>query len=147
MRNDARTRRTRGFAAAMLMAVLPLPAALAQNFSPHFKTTGKGPIDQYNDAVLCSAVLEREIEAMPEGNERQRLEKGINYTLNFALFLLDSSNVVDVTGAVLTPENLPIDRRNARFDWQVVLLSLEDEGKTPEAEIARCLVVYGYNWE
>lgn len=134
-------------AVALVLAGLPPPAALAQNFSPYFKTTGEGALDLYNDAVLCSVVLERELEAMTDSEERRHLEKGVNYARSFALFHLGSGNVVDVTGAILTPDNLPIDLRNARFDWQVKLLSLEDEGETPEAEIARCLVIYGHDWD
>ncbi len=131
----------------LIAVAMSTPVALAQDFSPHFKTTGRGAYDLYNDTVLCSAVLERAIEAEPESEQLPLLEKGIDYTVNFALFLLESGNVVDMSGAILAPDNLPIDRRNARADWQAVLFSLEDEGETPEAEIARCLRLYGHDWE
>ena len=52
-----------------------------------------------------------------------------------------------MSGAILAPDNLPIDRRNARADWQAVLSSLEDEGEAPDAEIVRCLRLYGHDWE
>jgi hypothetical protein len=131
----------------LIAVAMSTPVALAQDFSPYFKTTGRGAYDLYNDTVLCSAVLERAIEAAPESEQLPLLEKGIGYTVNFALFLLGSGNVVDMSGAILAADNLPIDRRNARADWQAVLFSLEDEDETPEAEIARCLRLYGHDWE
>ncbi|MBW7862671.1 MAG: hypothetical protein H3C33_16450 [Rhodocyclaceae bacterium] len=131
----------------LIAVAISTPVALAQDFSPYFKTTGRGAYDLYNDTVLCSAVLERAIEPEPESEQLPLLEKGIDYTVNFALFLLESGDVVDMSGAILAPDNLPIDRRNARADWQAVLFSLEDEGETPEAEIARCLRLYGHDWE
>lgn len=124
--------------------------ALAQNFSPHFETTGRGAYDQYNDTVLCSAVLEWAIEAAPDSARLQLLEKGINYSINFALLVLESGNVVDMSGAILAADNLPIDRRNARADWRAVAYTLEDEGKMPEAgeaEVTRCLDLFGHDWE
>ncbi len=132
---------------ALALAAMSAPVALAQDFSPYFKTTGRGAYDLYNDTVLCNAVLERALEAEPESEQLLLLEKGIDYTVNFALFLLESGDVVDMSGAILAPDNLPIDRRNARADWQAVLFSLEDEGETPDAEIARCLRLYGHDWE
>jgi hypothetical protein len=135
---------------AALVTTLFASAALAQTFSPHFKTTGRGAYDLYNDTVLCSAVLERAIQAGPESERRAQLEKGIDYTVNFALFLLESGNVVDMSGAVLAPDNLPVDRRNAHNDWRAVVYSLEEEGKMPdagEAEVARCLSLFGHDWE
>lgn len=92
-------------------------------------------------------MLERAFEAEPKSKQRPELEKGVNYTVNFALFLLESRDVVDMSGAILAPDNLPIDRRNARADWQAVLSSLEDEGEAPDAEIGRCLRLYGHDWE
>ena len=131
----------------LIAAAMSAPTAHAQDFSPYYETTGRGAYDLYNDTVLCSAVLERALEAEPEDEQRPQIEKGINYTVNFATFLLESGNVVDMSGAILAPDNLPIDRRNARADWQAVLSSLEDEGDTPDAEIARCLRLYGHEWE
>lgn len=141
-----RSRRQIGIAVALaLLVALPLSA---QDFSPHFKTTGKGAYDLYNDTVLCSAVMERAIEVDPHGEQGPHLERGINYSVNFALFLLASGDVVDMSGAILAPDNLPIDRRNARSDWQAVLLSsLEEEEETATAEIARCLRLYGHDWK
>jgi hypothetical protein len=118
------------------------PFALAQNFSPYFETTGEGAYDIYNDAVLCTVVLEFQAEAIPDGDERKRLHDDANDARNFALHMLESGQVVDVTGAMLAADNLPIDLRNARFDWQVVLLSLEDENKNSDAEVARCRRLY-----
>ena len=132
---------------ALTLAAMSAPMALAQDFSPYFKTTGRGAYDLYNDTVLCSAVLERALEAEPESEQLPLLEKGIDYTASFALFLLESRDVVDMSGAILAPDNLPIDRRNARADWQAVLSSLEDEGEAPDAEIVRCLRLYGHDWE
>ena len=142
----------RNLAAAMLTLAVVLAgpqmgAALAQNFSPYFETTGDGPLDIYNDAVLCTALLEGEFETLPDGVERWRIDNGSRDAREFALFMLDSGNVVDVTGANLGPDNLPIDLRNARSDWQVKLLSFEDEGETPDAEILRCLDLYEYDRE
>lgn len=132
---------------ALVVSAMSTPVAVAQDFSPYFETTGRGAYDLYNDTVLCNAVLERALEAEPESKQRPQFEKGIAYTVNFALFLLESGDVVDMSGAILAPDNLPIDRRNARADWQAVLFSLEDEGETPDAEIARCLRLYGHDWE
>ena len=132
---------------ALTLAAMSAPMALAQDFSPYFETTGRGAYDLYNDTVLCSAVLERALEAEPESEQLPLLEKGIDYTVNFALFLLETGDVVDMSGAILAPDNLPIDRRNARADWQAVLSSLEDEGEAPDAEIVRCLRLYGHDWE
>ena len=131
----------------ILIGALFVSAASAQNFSPYFKTTGRGAYDQYNDTVLCSAVLERAIADEPESEQSPHLEMGVNYTVNFAVFLLESGNVVDMSGAILAPDNLPIDRRNARTDWQTVLFSLEEAGETPDAEVARCLSLFGHTWE
>ncbi|WP_186398194.1 hypothetical protein [Stappia sp. P2PMeth1] len=132
---------------ALIAATMSAPVALAQDFSPYFKTTGRGAYDLYNDTVLCSAVLERALETDPQGEQRPEFGKGITYTVNFARFLLESGDVVDMSGAILAPGNLPVDRRNARADWQAVLFSLEEEGETPDAEIARCLRLYGHDWE
>lgn len=132
---------------ALSVVAASAPAALAQDFSPYFETTGRGAYDLYNDTVLCSAVLERALESQPAREQRPELEKGVNYTVNFALFLLEGGNVVDMSGAILAPDNLPTDRRNAHADWQAVLFSLEEEGETPDAEIARCLRLYGHDWE
>jgi len=129
-------------AAVLLMLGLFPPFALAQNFSPYFETTGEGAYDIYNDAVLCTVVLEGQAEAIPDGDERKRLHDDANDARNFALHMLESGQVVDVTGAILAADNLPIDLRNARFDWQVVLLSLEDENQNSEAEVARCRRLY-----
>jgi len=122
-------------------------AARAQDFSPFVRPTGRGAYDLYRDTLLCNVVLERAIWAEPESDWRPQLEQGLTYTAGFALFLLESGNVVDMSGAILAPDNLPIDRRNARADWQAVVFSLEETGETPEAEIARCLRLYGHDWE
>ena len=132
---------------ALVVSAMSTPVAVAQDFSPYFETTGRGAYDLYNDTVLCNAVLERAFEAEPESEQLPLLEKGIDYTVNFALFLLETGDVVDMSGAILAPGNLPIDRRNARADWQAVLSSLEDEGEAPDAEIVRCLRLYGHDWE
>src|SRR5690606_31459138 len=132
---------------ALTLAAMSAPMALAQDFSPYFETTGRGAYDLYNDTVLCNAVLERAFEAEPKSKQRAQIEQGINYTASFAQFLLESGDVVDMSGAILAPDNLPIDRRNARADWQAVLSSLEDEGEAPDAEIGRCLRLYGHDWE
>lgn len=132
---------------ALIAAAMNVSPAHAQDFSPFLETTGKGAYDLYRDTVLCSAVLEHAIEAEPESERRPQLDKGATYTAGFARFLLESGKVVDMDGAILSPDKLPIDRRNARADWQAVLISL-DEGKvTREAEIARCLRLYGHDWE
>lgn len=128
---------------AVLAATLFASAAPAQPFSPYFETTGNEHYDRYNDATQCSAVLEREIEAAPDDERRPQLEAGIVHALAVALVLLESGTVVDMSGAILAPDNLPVDRRNARADWQAVLHSIEDEGGTPDAEIARCLDLHG----
>jgi len=132
---------TRAAAVLLMLGLFP-PFALAQNFSPYFETTGEGAYDIYNDAVLCTVVLEFQAEAIPDGDERKRLHDDANDARNFALHMLESGQVVDVTGAMLAADNLPIDLRNARFDWQVVLLSLEDENKNSDAEVARCRRLY-----
>lgn len=132
---------------ALALGLLGASPLSAQNFSPYLQQTGKGAYDLYRDALLCGAVLEREIETAPEGERRAHLEKGVDYTRNFALFMLESGNVVDPAGAILTPEDLPVARQNARADWQAILDKLGEEGETAEAEIARCLSLYGHDWE
>ena len=42
---------------ALALAAMSAPVALAQDFSPYLKTTGRGAYDLYNDTVLCNAVL------------------------------------------------------------------------------------------
>src|SRR5690606_41867768 len=108
---------------ALALAAMSAQVAMAQDFSPYLKTTGRGAYDLYNDTVLCNAVLERAIEAEPESELLPLLEMGIDYTVNFALFLLESGDVVDESGAILAPDVLPIDRRNGRANGQVVLTS------------------------
>lgn len=130
---------------ALVVAAMSASTVLAQDFSPYFETTGRGAYDLYNDTVLCNAVLERAIEAEPESELLPLLEMGIDYTVNFALFLLESGDVVDESGAILAPDVLPIDRRNARANWQVVLTSLKEADETPDAEVARCLRLYGHD--
>jgi len=133
---------TNGLAAALFLATAFVPAAMAQNFSPYFETTGRGAYDLYNDAVACSTLLEGQAADMSRVEERERLEVGARDARDFALFMLGTGNVVDNSGAILAPDNLEIDLRNARFDWVVVLHSIEDEGETPDAEVARCLSIY-----
>lgn len=130
--------------ASGLLSASPLSA---QEFSPYVHQTGKGAYDLYNDALLCAAVLEREIEAAPDNERRRQLEQGIDYARNFALFMLESGDVVDVAGATLAPDNLPVDRQKAYADWQSIFDALEREGETPDAEIDRCLRLYGHEWE
>lgn len=134
-----------GFAVALsLLLASPLSA---QNFSPHIETTGWGAYDQYRDTILCGAVLEREIETAPYIARRPHLDQGVSYTRNFALFLLESGNVAEATGSILAPDDLPIAQQNARTDWQAMVDALEEDGETMEAEIARCLKLYGHDWE
>lgn len=132
---------------AVALGILLASPLSAQNFSPHMETTGRGAYDQYRDTILCGAVLEREIETVPDGARRPHLEQGASYTRNFALFMLESGNVVDVVGVILAPGNLPVDWRDARADWRAILETLGQEGETVEAEIARCLGLYGHAWE
>jgi len=124
------------------LATALAPGVLAQNFSPYFETTGRGAYDLYNDAVACSALLEGQSAHRTRGEDRAQLKTGAREARDLALFLLGSGTVVDESGAVLAPDNLSIDLRNARSDWVAVLLSIEDEGGTPEAETARCLSLY-----
>lgn len=132
---------------ALITIAIGAPAALAQDFSPYLETTGRGAYDLYNDTVLCNAVLDWAVEIEPESEQRPQLDKGLTDTVNFALFLLESGNVVDTGGAVLAPDNLPIDRQERRTDWRAVLSSLAETDETPDAEIARCLRLYGHDWE
>lgn len=133
--------------AALALGVLLASPLSAQNFSPYIETTGRGAYDQYQDALLCGAMLEWEIEAVPDSARRPHLEQGVSYTRNFALFLLESGNVVYPADTILAPDHLPTAQQNARADWRAVLDTLEAAGETPEAEIARCLSLYGYDWE
>lgn len=132
---------------ALITIAMSAPAVYAQDFSPYFETTGRGAYDLYRDTLLCSAVLERALETEPESEQRSELEKGVTYTANFALFLLESGNVVATGGSIRTPHKLAADRQERRTDWQAVLSSLEKTGETPDAEIARCLRLYGHDWE
>lgn len=132
---------------AVAMSLLSASPLSAQDFSPYVQRTGKGAYDLYSDALLCGAVLEWEIETAPDDERRPRLEQGVNYARNFALFMLESGNVVDVAGTILTPGDLPVDQQKAYADWQSILDALEQEGETPDAEIDRCLRIYGHEWE
>lgn len=127
-----------------LLAASPLSA---QNFSPYLETTGRGAHDQYRDTLLCSAVLEREIETAPDGARRSHLERGVLYTHNFALFMLATGNVVDGRGAILPADSLSVDRHDAQARWRAVLDEPGRDGATVEAEIVRCLGLYGHDWE
>lgn len=132
-------------AIAVGLGLLFATSPLAQDFSPYMETTGRGAYDQYWDALLCNAVLEREIETTPDSERRPHLEQGAGYTANFALFLLESGNVVDRAEVILAPDTLPIDRHEARADWGAMLDTLEHEAV--KAEIGRCLRLYGHEWK
>lgn len=134
--------------AAMTALGLVLASPLsARDFSPYLETTGLGAYDLYRDAVWCGAVLERDIETAPDSERRPHLEQGVSYTHNFALFVLESGDVVYPAGTILAADDLPVTRQNARAGWLAVLDTLGDRGETAEAEIARCLRLYGHEWE
>lgn len=134
-------------AIAAAMCLLPAFPLSAQGFSPYLETTGRGAYDQYRDAVWCGAVLEREIEAAPDAGRRPHLEQGADYTRNFALLMLESGDVIDPAGTILAPDDLPVARQKALAGWQAVLDTRGNNGESVEAEIARCLSLYGHDWE
>lgn len=128
---------------AILLSGGPAPA---QDWSPLVERTGRGPLDQYRNTVHCSAVFEQALDTALPDVQRVRLEQGIEYALNFSLFVLESGSVVDETGTILGPAVLPASRHLARETWLVAL----DSGAPPGlegAEIARCLRLYGHAWE
>lgn len=133
--------------AALAAATVGAPAALAQNFSPFLERSGKGAYDLYRDALLCNAALEQAIEAGTKAEEAGRLEQGLDYTANFALFLLDTGDVVAPGGAILDRDHMPDAQSAARAAWRAALLALERRGETADPEIARCLAVFGRKWE
>lgn len=135
-----------GIAVALAGFLFASPLS-AQEFSPYTPRTGQGAYDQYNDAVWCGAVLERESEAAPDAERRSQIDRGLNYARNFALFMLDSRDVVDPAGRILAADHLPAAWEKARAGWQAVLDTLAEKGETPEAEIARCLRIYGHDWD
>lgn len=132
---------------SLVAAVTGASPVHAQDFSPYFETTGRGAYDLYRDTLLCNVVLKRAIRAEPESDWRPQLEQGLTYTADFALFLLESGNVVDTGGTILTPDSLPADRQEADAAWQAILVSFEDGGEAVDAEMARCLRLYGHERE
>ncbi len=125
-------------------------AAHPQSFSPHFETTGRGAFDQYNDTLLCNTVLESAVAAASESAQRAHLERGVNYTRNFARFLLESGNIVDTDGHVLAPDALSGDLLQVQAKWQTMVQTLEAAGDMPDAEdaeINRCLSLFGHDWD
>jgi hypothetical protein len=131
----------------LIAAVISGATASAQEYSPFLEATGQGPYDLYRDTLLCNAVLEGAIEAEPEADRRPQLEQGVTYTAGFAGFLLTTGNVVGAGGEVLSAAALPTNRLDAHAEWQAILLSLNDGGEAAEAEIDRCLRLYGHEWE
>lgn len=126
---------------AAAIACLPEPT-LAASLSPHFRHSGEKAYDVYNDAVMCSAVLEAQAVKTSGAEARQRLENAARDALVFALTMLRTGQIADMSDTVLEPGIMPIERRNARSDWRIVSSTLEDEGGNTAAEVARCLVIY-----
>jgi len=126
---------------AASIACLPGPAQAA-GLSPHFRHSGEKAYDIYNDAVMCSAVLEAQAEKTQDAEARKRLENAARDALVFALTMLRTGQVADMSDTVLEPDIMPIERRNARSDWRIVASTLEDEGGKPAIEAARCLEIY-----
>lgn len=131
----------------LLAFVVAGHAARAQDFSPFVETTGWGAYDLYRDTLLCNAVLARAMAGEADRERQPRLEQGVAYTAGFALFLLETGDVVDPGGTILAPESFSGDRQRSDADWQAILLSLDGGGIAAEAETARCLRLYGHPWE
>lgn len=127
---------------AALVWAATLAAAQAQDFSPHFDTTGRGAYDLYRDAVRCSALLEGEAAALPVGDARAQAEQGVRDARGLALFMLGTGDVVDDAGLVLGPLHYGADLERARAAWEPVLRALDDASAARQAEAARCLRVY-----
>lgn len=134
-------------ASAVLAGAGWLTAAHAQSFSPFLEVTGRGAYDQYRDTLLCGAVLQEALaDGEPDPSQRILLEKGVIYTEGFARFVLESGNVVDTNGTILTPDSLPADQDRTQADWQAVRAGLDEADEAPAAEIARCLMLFGHDW-
>src|SRR5690606_493696 len=83
---------------AFLLSTTWMTAVLAKDPAPSFETTGRGHYDQYIRTILCNAVLGAEQAAGAVNEQDSAVAKGVDYTLNFARFLLESGNVVDGNG-------------------------------------------------
>lgn len=125
--------------ALSLLGVTSLPA---QEFSPYLQRTGKGAYDLYKDALICVVVLAQEIQAAPDSAQCPNLETAIGNARSLALLLLESGNVVDLTGAILMRDNLVADQQKADSDWQA---RLETQGEDTGPEVDRCWRLYGHD--
>lgn len=128
---------------AFLLSTAWMTAALAQDLALSFETTGRGHYDQYILTILCNAVLEAEQAAGAAGEQDSAVAKGVDYTLNFARFLLESGNVVDGNGTIRTTDILAADLRAGHDYWHA-----QARGpKGPSNMVARCITAFGHDWE
>lgn len=128
---------------AFLLSTAWMTATSAEDLAPSFETTGRGHYDQYIRTILCNAVLKAEQTAGVADERDGAVKKGVDYTLNFARFLLESGNVVDGNGAIRTTDILEDDLRAGHDYWHA-----QAQGhKGPSDMVAHCVVEFGHDWE
>ena len=128
---------------AFLLLAAWASVAPAKDLAPSFEITGRGHYDQYIRTILCNAVLEAEQAAGAVDKQDSAQAKGIDYTLNFARFLLESGNVVDGNGTIRTTDILADDLLAGHDYWHA-----QAQGpKGPSDMVARCIAEFGHDWE
>lgn len=128
---------------AFLLSTAWMTATSAEDLAPSFETTGRGHYDQYILTILCNAVLEAEQAAGAADEQDSAVAKGVDYTLNFARFLLESGNVVDGNGTIRTTDILAADLRVGHDYWHEQARGT----KGPSDMVARCIAAFGHDWE
>jgi hypothetical protein len=130
------------FCLAVMTCGLPVTSAKAQEFSPYFETTGRGAYDLFRDALLCSALIKLVLDTDSDHPDPGLLATTRADTEDFARFLLDTGNVIDRDGAILSAEDLGGARRTAQTDWEERFVALREDREAMAAEIDRCLRLY-----
>lgn len=128
---------------AFLLSIAWMMTVFAKDLAPSFGATGRGHYDQYIRTILCNAVLEAEQAAGVADGQDSRLAKGVDYTLNFARFLLESGNVVDGNGIIRTTDILEGDLRAGHDYWH----AQAQAPRSPGDMVARCVAEFGHDWE
>lgn len=134
-------------AALLLILAMSVPTASAEQPWPYPDSSGRGHFDQYRRTLICHVLLRDYPDDALKDERHNMIEKGINYTLNFAAFLLDSGNVVDQARAILTTADLPTGIGFAEAHWQE---ARSENGVTPqnlEDALSDCLSRFGHDWE
>lgn len=131
----------------LLMLAMSAPIASAEQPWPYPDSSGRGHFDQYQRTLICHALLRDHRDNALKDERHNLIEKGINYTLNFAAFLLESGNVVDQAGSILTTADLPARIGFAEAHWKEARSA---NGVTPhdlEDALSDCLSRFGHDWE